>query len=139
VSLFVKSEPVEQPLFGALSQNNGRPLDGSLQQVGSSFQSVTSHGQTTLPFGRKNPSQPSQPILKIYNDALDIVYTPEAALEQGLAMVNLAKKSISTLHVGSKMRQEVWLRDIKRCVFFEPLKVPAEQALGWKVLEHTRP
>lgn len=108
--LAVKPEPVDVPLFSG--SNNGpfpnlQPQLQLQQYVGP----TTSNDQKPLPFERKNSAKP---VWKLYDTAVDIVYSPEAALEQGLAMVDVVKKSVSTLHVGSKMRQEVWLRDIKR-------------------------
>jgi hypothetical protein len=49
---------------------------------------------------------------KLYDSASDIPYTPEHALQQGLQMVKTMNKIIDDLQIGSKLRKEVWLREI---------------------------
>lgn len=46
--------------------------------------------------------------------AEEIDYTPEKALQAGLSMVKLIDKSVKRLELGSKMRKDVWLREIAR-------------------------
>lgn len=48
--------------------------------------------------------------------AEEIDYTPEKALHAGLSMVKLIDKSVKRLELGSKMRKDVWLREIARWV-----------------------
>ncbi|KAJ6539274.1 hypothetical protein B0H19DRAFT_1178148 [Mycena capillaripes] len=46
----------------------------------------------------------------VYKSAVEIEYTPEHALQEGLKMVNKMASSIQGLQLGTR-RQEVWLRD----------------------------
>ncbi|KAI9063349.1 hypothetical protein FKP32DRAFT_1592405 [Trametes sanguinea] len=48
-----------------------------------------------------------------YERVEDLQYAPEEALKEGLAMVKTLKLSLKSLDVGSKMRQEVWMNEIK--------------------------
>jgi hypothetical protein len=52
----------------------------------------------------------------VYNSATDILYTPEEALKTGLGMVKAIKESIKKIELGSKLRKDVWLREIERSV-----------------------
>lgn len=62
-------------------------------------------------------AEPPQP-LKIrynkYNSVADIAYTPEGALKEGIQMIQTLQERINTLRLGSKMREEVWKRDIEK-------------------------
>jgi hypothetical protein len=55
-------------------------------------------------------------LFRLYDTANDIVYTPEGALQEGLGMVKTLKAGIDKLELGSKLRKDVWLREIDRCV-----------------------
>jgi hypothetical protein len=46
----------------------------------------------------------------------EIAYTPEAALHEGLQMVGALRAGIRTLELGNKMRKDVWMRELERCV-----------------------
>ncbi|KAG6857363.1 hypothetical protein H0H87_005666 [Tephrocybe sp. NHM501043] len=54
----------------------------------------------------------------VYTSPKDIKYTPEKALKEGLGMVTSIKASLKHLQLGSKLRQEVWMREIDRCVHY---------------------
>ncbi|KAG9038318.1 hypothetical protein FRB95_001730 [Tulasnella sp. JGI-2019a] len=47
-----------------------------------------------------------------YDNANAIEYTPEAALSSGKAMIDVIKERIRTLEIGSKLRKEVWKKDL---------------------------
>ena len=49
--------------------------------------------------------------------AHEIDYAPENALKEGLGMVNALKANIKRLELGSKLRKDVWLREVERCVY----------------------
>jgi hypothetical protein len=51
-------------------------------------------------------------LFRLYDSANDIVYTPEGALQEGLGMVKTLKVGIDKLELGSKLRKDVWLREI---------------------------
>lgn len=53
---------------------------------------------------------------KTYRAAQDIQYTPERSLQEGLNMVKTLKAHINHLELGSKMRKDVWLKEIARYV-----------------------
>lgn len=60
----------------------------------------------------------------IYQSVADIPYTPEEALKEGLEMVKYVKAYMSKLTLGSKLRQEVWNRELAKYVvrfFLSPL------------------
>ncbi|THG92694.1 hypothetical protein EW026_g8299, partial [Hermanssonia centrifuga] len=48
-----------------------------------------------------------------YQSEDDITYVPEDALKQGLGMVKSMKHNIKRLELGSKLRKDVWLREIE--------------------------
>ncbi|KAG0709554.1 hypothetical protein DFH29DRAFT_792939, partial [Suillus ampliporus] len=55
----------------------------------------------------------NEPMLyQLYDSADDVLYTPENALQTGLGMVKTLKARIDKLQLGSKLRKDVWLRDI---------------------------
>lgn len=49
-----------------------------------------------------------------YASAQDIPYTPENALGEGVGMVKYLKSKVKKMEIGSKMRKDVWLREIER-------------------------
>jgi hypothetical protein len=62
-----------------------------------------------------NAPEESKPSLyTIYASAADVPYQPEEALKEGLSMVKTLKANIKKLELGSKLRQEVWMREIDR-------------------------
>ncbi|CAL1702209.1 unnamed protein product [Somion occarium] len=52
-------------------------------------------------------------LFKEFHSADEINFVPENALKEGLAMVKTIKASIKKLEIGSKMRKDVWLREIE--------------------------
>ncbi|KAF8076309.1 hypothetical protein FPV67DRAFT_1664591 [Lyophyllum atratum] len=52
-------------------------------------------------------------IFTVYNSADEIEYAPEDALQEGLCMVKSIKSSLKHLQLGSKLRQDVWLRELE--------------------------
>ncbi|KII94798.1 hypothetical protein PLICRDRAFT_86263 [Plicaturopsis crispa FD-325 SS-3] len=49
----------------------------------------------------------------VFESAADIQYAPEEALKVGLSMVKTIKSNIKKLELGSKLRKDVWLREIE--------------------------
>lgn len=49
----------------------------------------------------------------VYEASTAIDYSPEQALKEGLGMVKSIKSSLKKLSLGSKLRQDVWLREIE--------------------------
>lgn len=78
---------------------------------------VSASGQGTIPFRRVEDDRvPKKLVYSIYRNANDINYTPEGVLSEGHAMAKAMKQQLSKLHVGNKMRQEVWRKEVTRCV-----------------------
>lgn len=46
----------------------------------------------------------------------ELDYTPEAALKEGAKMVQTIRDNIKKLELGSKLRQDVWMREVERYV-----------------------
>ncbi|KAL6306643.1 Dynamin family-domain-containing protein [Sparassis latifolia] len=59
-----------------------------------------------------NP-EPPRAFYKVYASPDDIQYVPEDALKEGLGMVERIKGNIKKLELGSKLRKDVWLREIE--------------------------
>ncbi|KAH9482911.1 Nuclear GTPase SLIP-GC [Psilocybe cubensis] len=51
-------------------------------------------------------------LFRAYQNASEITYSPENALKDGLGMVQTMKKALKHLEFGSKLREEVWKREI---------------------------
>ena len=46
----------------------------------------------------------------------ELDYAPEAALKEGAKMVQTIRDNIKKLELGSKLRQDVWMREVERYV-----------------------
>ncbi|KAF8531170.1 hypothetical protein JB92DRAFT_3105602 [Gautieria morchelliformis] len=68
--------------------------------------------QSTVPAPKPASLQPSGPLYTTYASVQEIAYTPEMALLQGVGMVKTIKNNIMKLELGSRMRKEVWLREV---------------------------
>lgn len=86
----------------------------------SNIKSVTSSPHLG-PSDRKDVTFPSQPAVAgaplnfvEYDSAAEIQYTPELALKTGLSMVENIKAHVLRIELGSKLRKDVWLKEIKR-------------------------
>lgn len=62
------------------------------------------------------PAEPRQPLFTIHENVEQIIYEPEDALKEGLGMVKTLKSSLREKVKLSKLREEVWLREIERFV-----------------------
>lgn len=60
------------------------------------------------------PRAPERSFYNAHNSAAEIEYVAEDALKEGLGMVKALGANIKKLELGSKMRQDVWLREIER-------------------------
>ncbi|KAI0320228.1 hypothetical protein OF83DRAFT_1215368 [Amylostereum chailletii] len=61
-----------------------------------------------------NPPLKAAPsVFSIYTSPVDIEYTPENALREGLRMVKRIKSDVKRLELGTKLRKDVWLREIE--------------------------
>ncbi|OCH93605.1 hypothetical protein OBBRIDRAFT_832536 [Obba rivulosa] len=65
--------------------------------------------------GRASRPQVVEPaaLYKLYKFADDIDYLPEDALKEGLKMVKVIKANVNKIDMGSKLRRDVWEREIE--------------------------
>ncbi len=54
-------------------------------------------------------------LYSVYNSASDVPYSPEGALQEGLGMVKSIEQGLGKLQLGSKLRQDVWHRELEKC------------------------
>ena len=66
------------------------------------------------PLPSQDAPAPQQIFFKKHNVVDDIQYAPEDALKEGLGMVKTLQASIKKLDFGSKLRKDVWMREIER-------------------------
>lgn len=97
----VKIEPTEESKVSfSDSAHDDTPLSGSLAVPNTKVESVI---EPTL--------------YQLYDSADEITYTPDNALHEGLGMVKTLKVGIEKLQLGSsKLRKDVWLREIDRYI-----------------------
>jgi hypothetical protein len=55
-------------------------------------------------------------LFRTFATAADIEYSPELSLKEGMGMVTTLRNHVNNMKLGSKLRQEVWLRELKRFV-----------------------
>jgi hypothetical protein len=67
--------------------------------------------QSNLPFLRE-----PEPVYTLYKSADEIEYTPENALQEGVAMVKELSGCLKKIDIGSKLRKDVWIQDIETWV-----------------------
>ncbi|KDR83818.1 hypothetical protein GALMADRAFT_236220 [Galerina marginata CBS 339.88] len=87
---------------GVVSANSSTPEVGVAKQE--------SYGDPTTPQDTTLPAKPK--FFTVYESAADISHAPEEALKEGLGMVKTVKNSLKQLELGSKLRQEVWDREL---------------------------
>ena len=64
-----------------------------------------------------NMPQQSRPnFFTVHEDASEITYVPEDALKEGLGMIKTIKQTLTKLELSSKLRAEVWDREITKFV-----------------------
>lgn len=65
----------------------------------------------------ETPQQSKPNFFTIYKDASEIAYVPEDALKEGLGMVKTIKQTLTRLELSSKLRAEVWDRELSKLVY----------------------
>lgn len=62
------------------------------------------------------PQDPPVPVVtfNLYESVDEIQYQPEAALKEGLGMVKSLRVNVNRLELGSKLRKDVWIRELER-------------------------
>lgn len=63
---------------------------------------------------QEQPANVKQAYFTAYNSSDDITYTPEDSFKEGLGMVKTVKENLKKLELGSKLRREVWDREIAK-------------------------
>jgi hypothetical protein len=73
----------------------------------------------------ETPQQSRPKFFTIHTDASEITYIPEDALKEGLGMVKTIKQTLTKLELSSKLRAEVWDRELTKFVhqYFYILKI----------------
>jgi hypothetical protein len=74
-------------------------------------------GEPLQPRVRNHQEQPAnvkQTYFTVYNSSDEIAHTPEASFKEGLGMVKAIKEYLKKLELGSKLRREVWDREIAK-------------------------
>jgi hypothetical protein len=61
-------------------------------------------------------SEPYKQPYTVYQSPLDVPYITENAFKEGLHMVKSIKTQVNQLEIGSKLRKDVWLKEIERLV-----------------------
>ena len=54
----------------------------------------------------------------VFDSSEDITYSPKMAVQHGKELLFEVKETINEIELGSKMRKESWMKDIKMLVFF---------------------
>ena len=76
--------------------------------------------------GDNMPQQSRPKFFTVHEDASEITYVPEDALKDGLGMIKTIKQTLTKLELSSKLRAEVWDREITKFVhqyFFLKLQI----------------
>jgi hypothetical protein len=60
----------------------------------------------------ETPQQSRPKFFTVHKDASEITYIPEDALKEGLGMVKTIKQTLTNLELSSKLRAEVWDREL---------------------------
>ncbi|KAG1907278.1 uncharacterized protein F5891DRAFT_940152 [Suillus fuscotomentosus] len=130
--IFIKPEPEELhavPSFESTRHNSktstlaptvkAEPIEGTTAP--SNITLDGQHNLSSAPDVKKFKREPVLPheqrvhepmLYELHDSADNISYTPEAALQAGLGMVKTLKAGINKLELGSKLRKDVWLREI---------------------------
>jgi hypothetical protein len=66
--------------------------------------------------GDNMPQQSRPKFFTVHEDASEITYVPEGALKEGLGMIKTIKQTLTKLELSSKLRAEVWDREITKFV-----------------------
>lgn len=99
----------------------GLPVPQYLQGVSSSYIDAPQapvESNATDDVAMTDAPIPVSLLFTTYDSVSDISYTPEASFKEGLGMVKTIRTNIEKLRTGSKLRQDVWTRELNRKVKF---------------------
>ncbi|KAF5388296.1 hypothetical protein D9615_000347 [Tricholomella constricta] len=99
----------------AYVQNNSMPVSTALQGASSGEDTIVTKDEDVTMGDATKAIAPEllKPLFTIYTSADEIEYAPEEALKEGLGMVKSIKSSLKHLQLGSKLRQDVWMRELE--------------------------
>ncbi|KAG5716551.1 GTPase SLIP-GC [Termitomyces sp. T112] len=114
----VKPEPVDA---ARVSMERGLPVStyaqnsakGSSQMHTTLRSSVVAKDEDAYMEDATNTFMSKRTFFTPYKSHKEISFTPEGALKEGLGMVSSIKSGLKSLQLGSKLRQEVWMREIE--------------------------
>ncbi|GJE84682.1 nuclear GTPase SLIP-GC [Phanerochaete sordida] len=126
VKPIVKAEPVSDaaryyiergmPVPSYIQGASVAPLaaaQGPMPTVGPSFTGVQQPLPSQDAYAPQPAPAPQQVFFKKHDSVDDIQYAPEDALKEGLGMVKTLQANIKKLEFGSKLRKDVWMREIE--------------------------
>ncbi|KAG5637833.1 hypothetical protein H0H81_003038 [Sphagnurus paluster] len=99
--------------------DRGLPVPAYVQNQSLGFPShatpiVAKNEDVTMGDSSNLPAEPAKrPLFTIYSSPDEIQYNPEESLKEGLGMVKSIKASLKNLQLGSKLRQDVWMRELE--------------------------
>ncbi|KZT24461.1 hypothetical protein NEOLEDRAFT_1134832 [Neolentinus lepideus HHB14362 ss-1] len=105
------------PVPTYVSSEVGRPLNDAstgafpVKKEGRNVATVTADKDHSN--AQPQPQPQSLASYEVYSTSDEIPYMPETALSEGMKMVKAMKTSIKKIDLGSKLRKDVWLRDIE--------------------------
>lgn len=109
-------EPAAKNIVKQEPQNDFTPLTSlSLDRAETEDTEPVETRAASVPIQINQQPTERHPFIE-YSSVTEINYTPEEALKHGLAMVAVIKDITSKLQVASKLRKDVWLREIKKYV-----------------------
>lgn len=77
---------------------------------------IPKHEETVIGDDTRDAQQSKFKFFTIHEDASEITYIPEDALKEGLGMVKTIKQTLTKLELSSKLRAEVWDRELTKFV-----------------------
>ena len=98
---------VNATFFQCLDPTAASGADDTNEEMKQSLQSVVPSGQVKSYIA---------PLFEEHKSAEEIAYSPEAAVKEGINMIQTLKVQMRNLKLGSKLREEVWAREISRSV-----------------------
>ncbi|KAK0453568.1 hypothetical protein EV421DRAFT_2030518 [Armillaria borealis] len=119
VSNGVKPEPGTADDVARVFLERGLPVPFYVQESASSTTGTPKaepETQQDAPLGSSSSRLAVQrPVMlySVYNSAGDVPYSPEGALQEGLGMVRSIEQGLGKLQLGSKLRQDVWHRELE--------------------------
>ncbi|KAG7097036.1 hypothetical protein E1B28_004429 [Marasmius oreades] len=114
---FIKPEPQEAtfPLSDSFGPNASTLIPRIKQQPSEDTINSSETTRLNASLAGNRPASPTNQLCSftVHQDASEISYDPEKALKEGLEMVSSVQKAMNGLQVGSKLRRQVWSKEIE--------------------------